>query len=129
MFSLITLVFFFPFTVIITFYSCLLGNVKRFYRQIGIRDGQHKTNIHNIAKMVILVLVTTIICWLPLVTYWIQRYEPASQEPYTDNSLFMRTEARSTWFFWGEFLVFVYSALQPCIYFLTGTKLRKVQQS
>ena len=63
MFSLITIVFFLPFTVIITFYSCLLGNVKRFYRQIGIRDSQHKSNIHNIAQMVILVLVTTIICW------------------------------------------------------------------
>ena len=56
-----------PFTVIIIFYSCLLGNVKRFYKKIGISDGHHKSNIRNIAKMIILVLVTTIACWLPLV--------------------------------------------------------------
>ena len=67
MFTLISLVFFLPFTVIIIFYSCLLGNVKRFYKKIGISDGHHKSNIRNIAKMIILVLVTTIACWLPLV--------------------------------------------------------------
>ena len=67
------------------------------------------------------------LCRLPLVIYWINKYEPSAQGEYLDNSLFLRIEARSTWFFWGEFLVFVYSAIQPAIYFLTGTKLRKVQ--
>ena len=67
---------------------------------------------------------------LPLVSYWVDKYAP-SYDPenpdYGSNLQFLRKENRSDWYFAGECLAFVYSAIQPVIYFLTGTKLRQVE--
>ena len=123
MFTLISLVFIFPLTGLSLFYSCMIVNMKSFYSKMGIRDAVHQQNISNIAKMVITVLTTTIVCWLPIVIYWIEKYAPRSF--YNDGSQFDRAENRSTLNFVCHALVFLYSALQPPIYFSTGTKLRK----
>ena len=65
---------------------------------------------------------------LPLVSYWVHKYAPSYQgDDYSSNLQFLRKENRSDWYFAGECLAFVYSAIQPAIYFLTGTKLRKVE--
>ena len=68
---------------------------------------------------------------LPLVSYWVDKYAP-SYDPenpdYGSNLQFLRKENRSDWYFAGECLAFVYSAIQPVIYFLTGTKLRQVER-
>ena len=123
MFTLVSLVFNIPLAGLIVFYSCMIINMKSFYAKMGIRDAVHQQNISNIAKMVITVLTTTIVCWLPLVIYWIKKYAPSSynSEP---GEQFLRTENRSTMNFVCHALVFLYSALQPPIYFATGTKLR-----
>ena len=124
MFTLISLVFIFPLTGLSLFYSCMIINMKSFYSKMGIRDSVHQQNISNIVKMVITVLTTTIVCWLPLVVTWIEKYAPRTF--YNDGTQFDRTENRSTLNFVCHALVFLYSALQPPIYFATGTKLRKV---
>ena len=123
--TFISLVFFFPFSGVILFYSCLLLNMKRFYKKIGLMDRTHRTNVRNIAKMVILVLSTTVICWSPLAVFWLQKYIPEYKE-YKEGSGFLRTENKSVFFFVSECMAFVYSCVQPAIFFLTGTKLRFV---
>ena len=122
MFTLVSLVFIFPLTGLTIFYSCMIINMKSFYAKMGIRDAVHQQNISNIAKMVITVLTTTIVCWLPLVIDWIEKYLPQEYSP--DGSQFVRTENKTTENFVCHALVFLYSALQPPIYFATGTKLR-----
>ena len=122
MFTLVSLVFIFPLAGLTVFYSCMILNMKSFYAKMGIRDAVHQQNISNIAKMVITVLTATIVCWLPLVIDWIRKYAPHTNSP--DGSQFGRTENKSTFNFVCHALVFLYSALQPPIYFLTGTKLR-----
>ena len=122
MFTLVSLVFIFPLAGLTVFYSCMIINMKSFYAKMGIRDAVHQQNISNIAKMVITVLTTTIVCWLPLVIDWIEKYVPQTYAP--DGSQFVRTENKTTENFVCHALVFLYCALQPPIYFATGTKLR-----
>lgn len=122
MFTLVSLVFIFPLAGLMVFYSCMIINMKSFYSKMGIRDAVHQQNISNIAKMVITVLSTTIVCWLPMVIDWIEKYAPETYHP--DGSQFVRTENKDTLNFVCHTLVFLYSALQPPIYFATGTKLR-----
>ena len=76
--------------------------------------------------MVILVLVTTVVCWLPLTVFWIQKYSKPSPYEEGTNNQFLRKENKSIFYFIAQFLVFLYSAIQPVIYFITGTKLRYV---
>ena len=65
---------------------------------------------------------------LPPVSYWVHKYaQPYKEDGYSNNLQFLRKENRSDWYFAGECLAFVYSAIQPVIYFLTGTKLRQVE--
>ena len=70
-FSLLSIMFIIPFTGLLIFYSGILIKMRRLAAKIGVVDAVHRENMSNIAKMVILVILTTTFCWLPLTTYWI----------------------------------------------------------
>ena len=69
-FSILTFVFILPFSGLFIFYAGILIRIKRVAKQIGVQDTVHNKNVSNVAKMVILVIITTGACWLPMTIYY-----------------------------------------------------------
>ena len=124
-FSTLAIVFIVPFTGLVIFYTGIIIRIARVAREIGIQDAVHNHNVSNVAKMVFVVIITTLICWLPITSYWIIKYStPTYQGPQFAIKDGRILEPHRSLRYIGQTLIFVHSALQPLIYFLTGTKLR-----
>ena len=121
---MVAVVFIIPFSGLLLFYVRILVRIKHIEGQLSIHDKVHNRTLWNVAVMVITVLFTTVICWAPITTYWFIKYLPKDQrshEVQTHPKFGYSDEFR----YIGETFIFLHCAIQPIIYFLTGSKLRR----
>ena len=127
---MMALVFVVPFTGLLLFYTRILVRIRQIEGQLTIHGRASHRALHSVAVMVITVLITTMVSWLPITIYWIIKYlpmEPARPEIIpADTVNTKRPFGTSDGFrYIGETCIFLHCAIQPIIYFGTGTRLRR----
>ena len=125
---MMALVFVVPFTGLLLFYTRILVRIRQIEGQLTIHGRASHRALHSVVWMVIIVLITTMVCWLPITIYWIIKYLPKSppRPALFQNAQIKKPFGSSDVFrYIGETCIFLHCAIQPIIYFLTGTRLRR----
>ena len=128
-FSMLAVVFLIPFTGLLLFYTRILVKIRQIMGELAYHDQPHSKTLHNVTVMIITVLFTTMICWSPMTVFWFIKYMPLvppRHEVLPANPNLKKPFGSSEGFrYIGETCIFLHCTLQPIIYFLTATNLRR----
>jgi len=127
-FTMLAVVFVVPFTGLLLFYTRILVRIKQIEGQLTIHGKSRNRTMHNVTVMVMTVLVTTMVCWLPMSIYWIIKYLPVKppRPELIPNPNVEKPFGSSEGFrYIAESCIFFHCAIQPIIYFLSGSNLRR----
>merc|ERR1719266_1972861 len=123
--SIMFIVFVIPFVGTLLFYLRIICRIRQTYAELmGLAAQAHHRSLHSVAVMVTIVLTSTIICWAPITVYWIIIYTHEKDPNSSINLARGHKHVFSELRYVGETFIFIHAAIQPAIYFLSGSKLR-----
>ena len=131
---MVTLVFLAPFSGLVLFYSRILCKIQQITKELSVSERTHHHTLKDVVVMVMTVLLTTMICWLPITIFWFFKYLP---KEWTDQrpSLFQHNNVEKPFVYSDEFkyigetCIFLHCAIQPILYIGFSTRLKRELRS